>query len=138
MCIVTLSVPIPPGMVLNANQRLHWGEKARSTAYVRDEFAAAWARIRDDSPRMGRAHCLALIAWPDRRRRDPANLYPTIKAAVDGVVTGPSSKLARLGWDGLLPDDDHAHLDGPDPRAADPIRGLNGIILTLIFNSKEA
>jgi len=84
---------------------------------------------------MDHASCVALIAWPDRRRRDPSNYHPTIKPAVDGVVTGPSAKILRAGWDGLLPDDDSRHLDGPDARAADPIRGLDGIMLTLIFTT---
>ena len=40
---------------------------------------------------------------------DPANAYPAVKALIDGLVDA-----------GVLPDDDAAHLDGPDMRLGDP------------------
>lgn len=46
--------------------------------------------------------------------RDRMNLYPTVKAVLDGL--GPSRVTARtpyaVGW-GLVPDDDDKHVDGP-------------------------
>ncbi|MGH3503177.1 MAG: hypothetical protein ACRDQA_20120, partial [Nocardioidaceae bacterium] len=63
-------------------------------------------------PHLQRAHIVAVYQPPDRRRRDPANLYPAVKACVDGLVD------ARV-----LPDDDAAHVVGPDMRLAPIARG---------------
>lgn len=41
-------------------------------------------------------------------RYDPNNLYPTIKACLDGIVDA-----------GIIPDDDHKHVIGPDMRHGD-------------------
>jgi hypothetical protein len=47
----------------------------------------------------------AHIWKPRRGRYDPNNLWPTVKAVVDGFVDA-----------GLLADDDHLHVIGPDMR----------------------
>jgi len=47
-----------------------------------------------------------VLCPPDSgHRRDPANWYPSFKACVDGLVDA-----------GVLNDDDHAHVIGPDMR----------------------
>lgn len=77
---------------LTANQRLRWSEKARRTRKVRD--AVAWrarqARITPQSYIIVQLH----FRPNDKRRRDPANLMPTQKPAVDGLVDA-----------GVVPDD---------------------------------
>jgi hypothetical protein len=45
------------------------------------------------------------ISFQDERRRDVANYYPTVKAAIDGFVDA-----------GIITDDDHTHFIGPDMR----------------------
>jgi hypothetical protein len=55
---------------------------------------------------MGRIRVLAHIWKPSRRRYDPNNVWPTIKAACDGALVDT----------GLIPDDDHEHMLGPDMR----------------------
>lgn len=45
------------------------------------------------------------LVWADNRRRDPGNWYPTAKAIVDGLVDA-----------GILIDDDHTKVVGPDMR----------------------
>ena len=90
--------------LLNSNDRDgHWARRKRITEALRE--AAGWAARAERIPRLKRAYVLGVYEPPDRRRRDPANLYPSFKACVDGLVD------ARV-----LPDDDAAHLDGPDMR----------------------
>lgn len=53
-------------------------------------------------PRLERCTITALLAFPDgNRRRDAANYYPSIKAAVDGLVLA-----------GVLEDDDDRYVLG--------------------------
>lgn len=89
---------------LSANGRIHWSVRKSRTKVLRDKahVAAMTAHI----PKMGCAHLTIIVTWPDRRRRDVANLAPTFKALIDGFVQDA----------GLLPDDDDTHLIGPDLR----------------------
>lgn len=101
----------PPGMrLLNANDRMHWRPKAERTAELRK---AGWAVAkRQKVPALDQAHVLAVIRPASRRRCDPANFYPSVKAGVDGLVDA-----------GVLPDDDATHLDGPDMRLGEVVKG---------------
>ena len=101
---------------LNANDRSHWARKARITRYWRD-LTATKARQAGASD-MGRVHVTATFHKPTSRRYDPANLYPTVKACVDGLVDA-----------GVVRDDDHRHVVGPDMRAGEP--GPRRITLTI-------
>ena len=91
------------GTRLTSNQRPHWSTRARITAEWR-ALAATQARSARIPP-LDRA--LIVVHWipATRHRHDPCNAYPMIKASVDGIVDA-----------GVLPDDDAAHLDGPDMR----------------------
>ncbi len=71
-------------------------------------------------PKLRRAHILAELRFGDNRRRDPHNYYPTLKAIVDGLVDY-----------GLLPDDSHEYLIGPDVRYGPIVKGLGEIALTI-------
>lgn len=98
---------IPMRQMLNANQRQHHMARAKTVAELR---AHAQAELRYlDRPHHERAHCTVTIHWPDHRRRDAHNYYPTVKALIDGLVDG-----------GLLPDDNDRHLIGPDLRVGNP------------------
>ena len=96
--------------LLNANYRLHWAAKAKRSKTIRwQAFSkASAALIHDPSGVVDRGHVTVWVAYPDRRRRDVHNLYPTIKAAIDGMVDA-----------GVLPDDSDTHLVGPDLRVPD-------------------
>ena len=107
MSTVILWVDVPATEVLTSNQRLHWGERARRTRALR--WRATLAYRQAGKPRMEVAHCVARLTYRDRRRRDAHNIMPTLKALIDGVVAA-----------GLLPDDNHKHLVGPDMRITDP------------------
>lgn len=111
-------VTIPRSSALTANQRPHWRTKATLTRDLRTRGRIAW-RLADIAP-MDRAHLTVTLAWHDNRRRDAANWHPTVKALIDGMTDA-----------GALPDDDNAHLIGPDLRAAtDPAVAPGTIRLT--------
>lgn len=97
-------IELPARMdLLNANHRTHWRKRANTTRLLR---AAAFVCAKAAKvPPLQRAHVVGIYEPPNKRRRDAANLYPSFKAAIDGLVDA-----------GVLPDDDSAHLDGPDMR----------------------
>ena len=98
------AIALPPGTrLLSANGREHWRQRAAVTAELRR--TAGWLAKAQKIPRLERAHVLAVYEPPDRRRRDPANLYPSVKACVDGLTDA-----------GAWADDDAAHVTGPDMR----------------------
>ncbi|MGA5506859.1 hypothetical protein [Streptomyces umbrinus] len=115
-------IALPVGMrLLNSNQRLHYKRRAEYVGKLRsaameavsecpallDALAAA-----KPGPLFQRAHVLGILHPPTDGRRDPANWYPSFKAAVDGIVDA-----------GLLDDDDHTRLLGPDMRLGTKVKG---------------
>lgn len=106
---MTTIVIDPPCAFLNANDRPHHHAKAKLTkAWRASAQAAIWVNPRVQ-PKHQYAHIIVSIRWPDKRRRDPGNWYPTAKAIVDGLVDA-----------GVLIDDDDAHVIGPDMRREYP------------------
>lgn len=115
-------VRLPAGLpLLSANGREHWRPKAAATRTIRDtahlaakgNLALRRAMLAArGGPVMERAHVLAVLHPTDRRRRDPANVYPAVKAALDGIVDA-----------GVLADDDSTRVIGPDMRLGPTVRG---------------
>ena len=100
---MTLDLAIPEKLAINANHRLHYQARAQRTATIRHLAGiAAQAAHLTPSPRV---HIVVHIGWPNRRRRDAHNIYPTLKACIDGIVDA-----------GVIPDDSDRHLLGPDLR----------------------
>lgn len=107
--------------LLNANQRLHHRPKGERTAEIR---AAAMEAVSENralmkalaaakpDPLFQRAHILGILHPATNSRCDPANWYPSFKAAVDGIVDA-----------GLLDDDDHTRVVGPDMRLGAKVKG---------------
>ncbi|TMS00128.1 hypothetical protein [Nonomuraea basaltis] len=98
----TWTITLPAGVkLLNANDRLHWAAEARITKDLRTlgHVLALKAKI----PHLERAHIVCVYQPPDRRARDSANLHPTVKALVDGMVSDAK----------ILPDDSSRYLSGP-------------------------
>lgn len=99
-----------PEKWLNANDRY----KRRPDLLIyewkhRSSGLATYMRI----PRVDRCHIIALLAFPDKRRRDAGNYYPSIKAAIDGLVVAgvlkddgdqfvTSLTIARMDYDKSL------------------------------------
>lgn len=121
------TVALPAGLTLiNSNQRLHFRERAKRTARIRaaameavSETPALMAALATAKPDVlfQRAHILGVIHPGSRRRADPANLYPAFKAAVDGLVDA-----------GVLEDDDHTHVLGPDMRLGAVVKGAQLVL----------
>lgn len=94
---------VPYGL-LSANTRHHWS--------VNREVARTWRRLAATAaraqgiPTMRRARIVVTFHKATNRRYDPGNLAPVSKAIVDGLVDA-----------GVLPDDSHDYLVGPDHRA---------------------
>lgn len=98
MRTVTLPIEIPKAEWLSANHRPHPMVRARKTRAIRDRVTAHLLAGRIP-PLTGPVNVTATISYPTARKADPANAYPTVKAAIDACVTS-----------GLLADDDSEHL----------------------------
>jgi hypothetical protein len=94
-----LRIELPPGLpLLNANDRLHYRERAKRTERLRSEAYRA-AKVQNPYPfRKVRVRCI--FRAPDKRRRDVANLYPSFKACIDGALVDTK----------LLPDDNDRYI----------------------------
>lgn len=76
---------MPPAPLLSMNDRHHWAVQGRYVkAWRTAAFVAARAAGLRDMPA-----CVVTITLPvkDRRRRDPHNFTPTLKACIDGLVS---------------------------------------------------
>jgi crossover junction endodeoxyribonuclease RusA len=106
---------------LNANGRVHWAHRARTTKGWRENarsacFPITYAVVK---PALDRAHIVATLHFGDDRKRDVGNYAPTVKAVIDGLVDA-----------GMIPDDNDDHLIGPDLRRGDA-NGQPRIVLTV-------
>lgn len=115
----TVTIPAPAPW-LSANQRRDLRRQTPDRRAWRDAGLVHARRVR--LPKLQRAHLLAVLSFPDARRRDAHNYVVTIKALVDGLV----------GDYGLLPDDSDDYLVGPDLRRG-PVcaRGYGELVLTI-------
>lgn len=114
---------LPRALVLNANDRPHWGTKAAITANLR---AMARREAQDQKLSSDYADLVINVGWPDRRNRDRENISPTVKALVDGIV----------GDAGLLPNDSDKHI--LSTKYESHVAGLKGItVIELDFWPRE-
>ncbi|NEE12022.1 hypothetical protein G3M58_36895 [Streptomyces sp. SID7499] len=115
-------IPLPVGMkLLNANRALHYKDRMKLVASLRRATRDAVGECPSlmdalDEARPGplfqRAHILGVVHPVNDGRCDPANWYPSFKAAVDGLVDA-----------GLFEDDDHTRVVGPDMRLGKVVKG---------------
>ncbi|MFE7077886.1 hypothetical protein ACFU96_48215 [Streptomyces sp. NPDC057620] len=118
----TFTLALPPGLkLMSANQRLHHRVRAGLTADIRgaamatcseNEHMRAALAVAGSDPVLEHAYILGVLHPGSRRRIDPANFYPSFKAAVDGLVDA-----------GVLEDDDHTRVVGPDMRLGPVVKG---------------
>lgn len=134
----TFTITLPPGLkLMNANQRVHHRVRAELTAAIR---GASMATCSEDpnmrtalatagtAPVLRHAYILGVLHPGSRRRCDPANFYPSFKAAVDGLVDA-----------GVLEDDDHTHVVGPDMRIGPVVkRGQLALIIQELTAAEHA
>ena len=91
-------IPIA-GKYLSGNSRAHWRRKAEHTASIRDQVWAHAKRLK--IPNLDRRCATQLVWYPATANRpDPDNLWPTDKAAVDGlqqarVLSNDSQEFVR-------------------------------------------
>lgn len=95
-----------PGPLLNVNNyRGHTAVLAHKVkpwrSLGRDEASAVWNR-RGQTGLAAPVRVWLEVTFPTNHRRDSANLYPTAKALLDGVVDA-----------GLLPGDHDGTIEGP-------------------------
>jgi crossover junction endodeoxyribonuclease RusA len=85
---------------LSANRQLHYAQRAAAVKQIRRDVF--WLATQSRLPK-GLPHALITLHWQPavKRGRDEINLYPTLKAAVDGLVLG---KGKTKGY-GLTADD---------------------------------
>ncbi|MGL5910616.1 MAG: hypothetical protein ACRCZP_11485 [Phycicoccus sp.] len=92
-----------PARFINSNHRPHWATRSKA---VRQWRSATLIHARAQRvPSFTAGHITVTVHYPDQRRRDVHNLAPTAKAIIDGLVDA-----------GVFPDDNDAHLTGPDLR----------------------
>jgi Holliday junction resolvase RusA-like endonuclease len=84
--MTALTLTLPRRLILSSNGRLHWRAAAAITADLR-KLARLAAVTEGLAPMAGRVDVLVTVSWPDRRRRDAPNLWPTVKALIDGGLT---------------------------------------------------
>lgn len=117
-------IELPEGLsLLNSNQRIHFHRAAKITRAIR---CAAWAEACKLGLRAERIHVLGIICPSSQRRADPANWYPSFKAAIDGLVDA-----------GMIPDDNHKHLEGPDMRRGPASKWPRLILVVTQLNVDE-
>lgn len=99
---------------LNANRHIPWPVQRARARLLREKSLIMHKRaLTLTGWHARRAHLTVYVAWPNRRRRDVANLMPTFKPLIDGAVDA-----------GVLPDDNDEYLTGPDPRVLDSLSGI--------------
>jgi hypothetical protein len=123
--VIELPARLP---LLNSNKNLPLHDRRRVVARLR---AAAKDAVGEcpalldameaarPHPLFPRAHILGVLHPSTNGRRDPANWYPSFKAAVDGLVDA-----------GLFEDDDHTRVLGPDMRLG-AVRDQDQIVLVV-------
>ena len=116
--LINLPWTQPP---LTANQRMHWAKKASVTREVRQTTRV----LAHGAPRADRLVVTLHYRPRQRRVRDRHNLWPTVKACVDGLVDA-----------GIVPNDDSEHLSAPEPVIHPP--GEPAMWLELDYPNGEA
>jgi crossover junction endodeoxyribonuclease RusA len=106
-----------PAVWLNSNDRdATWHRRSDVSKLWREK--AGYAALAVGVRPMARAYVVAECRFVTRRRRDVGNVYPTVKACVDGLIDMR-----------MLPDDNDECLIGPDLR-----RGLVAVSACVVLH----
>lgn len=129
-----ITVSLVPDIYFTANDRLHYMEKARRTAAVRN-YAYWVAKAAKIQPINGPVDAEYVIYWPRlKRNRDRLNLAPMIKACVDAF--GPSRKNAP-GAGILIDDNDKIIRSERLTTAEEPCLDNYAAVINFIFQPVE-
>lgn len=135
----TWAFDVHESYTLNANNISgHWAKNSDGKEILRT-LGATHLRTHK-IPRFARARMDVLVSYPSRRIQDVANLYPTMKAYVDGMVNGipqyeivagkggvPKKKRKTPPVEfGILPDDNDVFLSGPHLEWSGKLSGRPG------------
>ncbi|MFB7219368.1 hypothetical protein [Streptomyces sp. NPDC056227] len=122
MLLRRFTITLPAGLfLLNENQKLHYRVRSGHVKALRSaameqcsEDAAMRAALAEANPGpvLEHAYILGVVHLGTRRLFDPANFYPSFKATIDGLVDA-----------GVLEDDNHTRLIGPDMRMGPVAKG---------------
>jgi crossover junction endodeoxyribonuclease RusA len=82
-------------MSLNQERKLHWSARSAMAREWRDVFA--WMAVEQKIPPLTDVHVTVEVMSKTAKLQDPANCYPSAKAAIDGLVQ------ARVLEDDLAP-----------------------------------
>ena len=122
---------IHKSMVLNSNAMPHHMVKAKIVRFLRsygfEVFAEPNGGEAYNEPVFDTFEIEAVICPPTRRRLDPPNLYPTVKALIDA---GSVQKREGYIGCGLWDDDDWTHLS----KLSFSYGGLSGIKDTFVIH----
>lgn len=113
--MTTIAFPRPTPALLSMNDRHHWARKMADVAAWRKATAVAVTNAYMHGRRQQPSMVLCTFDVPDRRRRDPANFFATVKVVVDALVD--------CGW---WPDDTPEYVTVVEPvlrvvRRGDPL-----------------
>lgn len=98
--------------VMNANDKYpHWSHKAKKISNLKTFGRAHHRRL----SRYRRVTMDVDVSYPINRNRDVANLHPTMKHYVDGLVDRPETVKGQKQGParGILADDDDSQFRGP-------------------------
>lgn len=120
-----LTIPIPPEHWFTSNDRGRWYVFAPKTKALR--LAAKTAATNADLGPYAKVHVTAFIGYPRAGKADPGNAAPVVKALLDGLTDA-----------GVWPDDDSAHVIGPDYRREEKSTGQPGVhTVRLVLTDQE-
>lgn len=94
---------LPFSKPMSLNHRQHWRVKAKVTAEIREAAALVIRQAR--VPELVHLRAWVEYAPRDKRRRDPINLVPTLKACEDALVDC-----------GVVPDDTPDYVESVMPK----------------------
>ena len=103
----------------NAERRWHYHKRAQMVSSTRERFF--WLAKQAGVPRLEACVVTAVPCAANRRSMaDVAACYPTVKAAIDGIVDA-----------GVLPDDDPRHLQAVTFLPTD-VTGFDGLTIHIL------
>lgn len=104
---------------LNAERTWHYHKRAKIVKEWRDAFCEEASRL--GIPVLDRVSVEALPILPTRRLQDPANCFPAVKAAIDGLVDAK-----------VIEDDNPNFIDSIKFYSPSYVKGVAGLYIKVI------